>query len=238
MPPQGGRLHLSFVLPGVDVVRYECQVALALRTLDVYVIFPQSDKLIEKFRAELAVPLGHKSDNPDDIVHEQVLPADLRTTKHFLFFHVDRDTRKDTRARLTTAHLRYRMRPSGPAPKETRDLRTRGRTVEWVERTLTGLDDVAILLVEAEIHLSQWARHRAALATPSLQVGEASLKHCGEEYRASSSSIGEVSGFRWVEREPGTFDAWLTYSYVLKNKAENFWGLEERRCEKYLEQLV
>jgi hypothetical protein len=232
--------RITRVLPREAGVSYDGNVTAALRNLDVYVVFLQTEELLARFHDALAVPLGHRPepDEENDLVNAQLVPKDLRRTKHFVYFHADKDVGKEKlkKDRVVMVHLRYRLRPEGAVPSDMKALRAKGKTVEWAEETISGFGK-PVVFVEAQLHLTHWERRRPALDTPALEVGGARLKHCGAEYRGEAS-VGQINAFRWVEREPGTLDAWLTYSYPLKEKVQNIWRLEEERCGKWLEQLV
>jgi hypothetical protein len=201
-------------------------------------MYTQTDVLIEHFRKVLTLPLGYSppKDDPDSLVEAQVLPDDIRKSKLFLNFHVDRDSRGDKRYPILSAHLRYRHRPPGPIPPLLKTLRAAGSTIGWVERAVLSLGDPTFF-VEAELEVPSEERPGARIAPP-VSVGGSTLKKCGEEYSAGRTVIGQVAAFRWRESGSANVRLWLTYSHQPVEHVAAIWDDEERRCQGLLQQLV
>jgi hypothetical protein len=224
-------------LAGPLRLSYNLAVTATLRSLDLYPMYVQTDARLRQFKELLADPLGYspKSESPRCIAEAGVLPPDEKKHKYYLYFHADKDPGGRGGEPLISVHLRYRQRPRGPVPKETKDLKVRGLTSVWAEHTMRTLDPI-LVLVEAELTFP--SKERQPSMKPAIRVGSSALKSCGEEYRAERMKIDALSTYRWSEDSGGTITVWLSYSRRSVEQKNGCWVDEEKRCREYLQQLA
>ncbi len=93
--------RLNRVLPGRGTLGYDRRVTATLKALDVYPMYSQTSASVDRVRKVLAEPLGYTApeDDPDCLVHGQVLPEDTKTNKLYLTFHLIAKTRRRSGAR-------------------------------------------------------------------------------------------------------------------------------------------
>ena len=191
---------------------------------------------------EIAKALEERRATADETLAQGSVLSKSARNPYYSYFHADLVKGDDDESSIIFIHLRYRVKPTSPAPKLFLQRKEKGLTLEWLTQEMLDLidEDETYFSVDVEAELLRPVELKAAVMAPPLAPGLSLLRCSGVEYSAEDSAEGEpgVRKFRWSKRSDDRIWTWLTYEYLSNTLDLKPWTQEVKRCVTYLHQLL
>ena len=195
-----------------------------MKRVDVFAWVKKDEENTEKLKAVVS-ELGIEWDG-DSTRSESYLPKSNRSA-YYAQFHAF----TDSKARDIDIHLHYRTQPNSSPPRELKEKKAAGSTLDKVESALAKDFPRPMAIVETKLTIPAIHTPKMPSAGGSLEIDGRSFLVSGGAYTAERHSEG-LSSFAWLERGN---EIQITITHIPSEFSwTKIWEEEKRRCLQHL----